>query len=102
MHSQNQWRGQRLNALASLVMLVIAVFIATAQLCIYNMLGWKDGESNGETLAHYFEFAFEGISAVITFWFTMDARFSCERQIDSLVGLANHDADDDEAAYSKD
>lgn len=81
------WQRQNVSSCASLVMVVVAILIAAVQLCIYNLLGWEDGESNGEQLAHYFEFVFEAFSAAITFWFTIDNRFLAEARIEDLLGL---------------
>jgi len=58
------------NGLTNLVIAIIAFTIALIQLLIYNAMGVSDdGEHLGEKQAHYCEFAFEIISAFITFWF---------------------------------
>lgn len=90
--SGHLWERKNIGSYMSLLMVLLAVGIATTQLCIYNFLGWtEDGESEGETLAHYFEFAFESLSALIAFWFAMDNRFLAEARIESLLGLRKQD-----------
>jgi len=60
--------------LTNLVIAVIAFAIALIQLLIYNAMGVSDdGEHLGEKQAHYCEFAFEIISAFITFWFCVSS-----------------------------
>lgn len=89
------WQRSNIDSIASLMMVLLAVSVATAQLGVYNLMGWtEDGDSKGETLAHYFEFVFEAISAAITFWFTMDNRFLAEARIQSLLGLSDGDMPD--------
>eukprot|EP00419_Tripos_fusus_P009185 CAMPEP_0172661642 /NCGR_PEP_ID=MMETSP1074-20121228/4831_1 /TAXON_ID=2916 /ORGANISM="Ceratium fusus, Strain PA161109" /LENGTH=247 /DNA_ID=CAMNT_0013477441 /DNA_START=67 /DNA_END=810 /DNA_ORIENTATION=+ len=58
---------------------VIAVAIAIIQLFVYN------GLTDGEQLAHYFEFTFEVLSAGITFWFTMDSKFLADATMRELL-----------------
>merc|ERR1712039_1104762 len=79
------WDRQHIDSYMSFSLLLLASAIATVQLCIYNSMGWTNGDSNGETLAHYFEFVFEAFSAVITFWFIMDNRFIAEKRIQHLL-----------------
>jgi hypothetical protein len=93
------WHRSNINSVASVLMVLLAVSVATAQLGIYNLMGWTDdGDSKGETLAHYFEFVFEAISAAITFWFTMDNRFVAEAQIESLLGMREDAAPERESS----
>jgi hypothetical protein len=44
-----------------------------------------DGERLGEKPAHYCEFAFEIISAVVTFLFCIDSKFVIDHEIDSIL-----------------
>mmetsp|Transcript_15376 Transcript_15376/g.30833 ORF Transcript_15376/g.30833 Transcript_15376/m.30833 type:complete len:446 (+) Transcript_15376:46-1383(+) len=70
----------------SLLMVVVAALIAVTQMFIYNGLGTTaSGDKVGERLAHYCEFAFEIISALITFWFCVDNKFLADREIDQIM-----------------
>jgi len=71
--------------LPSVFVVVASIAISLIQLGIFNLMGWENGESKGETLSHYFEFVFEAISASITFWFVMDNRFLAETMIDHIM-----------------
>lgn len=66
--------------------IMLAVIIAVIQLGLYNFMGWTaDGDSKGETTAHYFEFMFEILSASITFWFTLDNKFMADSALSELM-----------------
>ena len=65
--------------------LAVGAIVAIVQLCVYNGMGWEDGDPNGETLAHYFEFTFEALSAGVTFWFCMDNKFVADRRIIKIM-----------------
>lgn len=70
----------------SLVIVLIALAIAVAQLTVYNAMGVdEDGDRRGEQAAHYCEFAFEILSAGITFWFCMDNKLHCDQQTMSIM-----------------
>lgn len=91
--------------LPSVFVVLASMAIAIIQLGIFNLMGWKNGESQGETLSHYFEFVFEAISASITFWFVMDNRFLAETYIDRImsdVGGRHHLLDTPRARVSTD
>lgn len=57
-----------------------ALAIACVQLVVYNVWDGPSG-GEGEQIAHYFEFAFEIISALISFSFCMDNKFLCDSKI---------------------
>ncbi|CAE7325185.1 CSN8 [Symbiodinium sp. CCMP2456] len=63
--------------LFNLVVTGISMAIAIMQLCIYNGLPGAQGEQ----LAHYFEFAFESFSGLISFVFCMDCKFECDQAL---------------------
>lgn len=70
------------NGFVSWIAVCVAGCVAVTQLGVYNLSGWTaDGDSKGETAAHYLEFAFGAVSAGITFWFTMDNKISAEKQL---------------------
>ena len=46
--------------------------------------GWEPSDA-GEQMAHFFEFAFEILSAFITFWFCMDNRIESDKKINELM-----------------
>jgi len=46
--------------------------------------GWEPSDA-GEQIAHFFEFAFEMISAFITFWFCMDNKIEVDTKIEALM-----------------
>jgi hypothetical protein len=63
-----------------------AVAIAILQLFIYNGMGHTaTGGLAGENLAHYCEFAFEIISALIAFWFCVDSKFVADTEIFEIM-----------------
>merc|ERR1740121_1155168 len=76
---------KKVGTVGSTFIVLVALCIATTQLCIYNLFRWDRGESKGERLAHYFEFTFEIMSAGITFWFTMDNRAVSDALVDKLI-----------------
>lgn len=66
--------------------LLAALLVALVQLGIYNLCGWtSDGDSKGESAAHYLEFAFGFTSGCITFWFTMDNKMCTEKRLRQLM-----------------
>lgn len=70
----------------SVITLVGAVCVAVVQLGIYNLSGWTaDGDSKGETAAHYLEFAFGIVSGGITFWFTMDNKMCADKRLGAIM-----------------
>lgn len=74
------------DALVAVASLVLALFVAATQLGIYNLSGWTaDGDSKGEKAAHYLEFAFGAVSAIVTFWFTMDNRLRAEKRLRQIM-----------------
>jgi hypothetical protein len=67
-------------SMTSVVMAGIATTIAVVQIGIYNGLGvTAAGHLKGERLAHYCEFLFEILSALIVFWFCVDNKVRCDR-----------------------
>ena len=78
-------------------MIVVSAVIAIVQISIYNGMGeTPDGDKIGERSAHYCEFAFEIISALITFWFCMDNKLVADETIRMIVDNGQccpHDCD---------
>jgi hypothetical protein len=70
---------------SGVVTLLLGTVVAAVQLGIYNFSGWNDGESNGEQLAHFFEFAFGIFSAGVTFWFTVDSKLLADKRLAELM-----------------
>merc|ERR1712054_550212 len=67
-------------------MVAISAIIAIVQISIYNGMGeTEDGDKVGEKPAHYCEFSFEIISALITFWFCMDNKLVADEKIRQIV-----------------
>jgi hypothetical protein len=65
-----------------------AIVIAIVQLLIYNGMGYTStGDLAGEHLAHYCEFAFEVISALIAFWFSVDNKFVADKEIFEIMSV---------------
>eukprot|EP00941_MAST-03F_sp_MAST-3F-sp1_P006547 g6547.t1 len=63
-----------------------AFFVSIVQLSVYNFSGWtKDGQSLGERNAHYLEFFFGFVSAIITFWFCIDNKLVAEKQLRDIM-----------------
>lgn len=63
-----------------------ALSVAIVQLGVYNLNGWTaDGDSKGERLAHYFEFAFGILTAGVAFWFTMDNRLTADQRLRAIM-----------------
>jgi len=88
---QDKQKGESDRQCSSLIAIVLAFAIAAIQLGIYNLMGWTaDGDSKGETLAHYFEFMFGILSASITFWFTMDNKLNADKQMFELMHSHHH------------
>ena len=70
-----------------------AIAIAILQLFIYNGMGHTaTGGLAGEHLAHYCEFSFEIISALIAFWFCVDNKFVADKEIFEIMkyNMANN------------
>mmetsp|Transcript_52559 Transcript_52559/g.92284 ORF Transcript_52559/g.92284 Transcript_52559/m.92284 type:complete len:132 (+) Transcript_52559:2-397(+) len=65
--------------------LICATIIALVQLGIYNLSGWTVQGPKGEKPAHYMEFIFSLLSAVVTFWFTMDNKMSADRRLNQIM-----------------
>jgi len=72
--------------ISGMFMATLAVLVAVVQITIYNGMGvTADGGRLGEKPAHYCEFTFEIISALITFWFCLDNKFVADREIDEIM-----------------
>ena len=70
----------------SFIIAAVATSIAVIQMLIYNCLGeTADGGKSGESLAHYCEFVFEILSALIVFWFCVDNKFIADKEIDAIM-----------------
>jgi hypothetical protein len=64
----------------------IASFISLVQLAVYNCMGrTEDGDMAGEVPAHFLEFSFEIISSLIAFWFCMDNKYVCGKEIGEIL-----------------
>ena len=64
----------------------IAVAISIVQLVIYNGMGKDaDGGMRGEKDAHFFEFTFTILSAIVSYWFCMDNKQFCDKQFETLM-----------------
>merc|ERR1719217_1665452 len=60
--------------------------VSFVQLGIYNLSGWTPtGDSKGEQAAHYLEFSFGIISALITFWFAIDNKLLADGRLAELM-----------------
>jgi hypothetical protein len=67
-------------------MACIASLISLLQLVVYNGMGrTKEGDMVGEVPAHYLEFSFEITSSLIAFWFCMDNKFVCGKEIGEIL-----------------
>lgn len=74
----------------TLVATLVATAVAIIQLGIYNFLGgYLDPPGPGEQVAHFFEFAFEIISALISFSFCMDNKLMCDEKMRQLLKIQN-------------
>lgn len=73
-------------AIGQLVATMLALLIAITQLCVYNLLGGPSGGA-GEQIAHYFEFVFEILSAIISFLFCMDNKLMCDDTLRQLLKM---------------
>jgi hypothetical protein len=63
-----------------------SVAMAIFQLFIYNGMGHTaTGGLAGEHLAHYCEFFFEIVSALIVFWFCVDSKFVADKEIFEIM-----------------
>ena len=83
-------KGVATNLLSTGGMVAVSAVIAIAQISIYNGMGEdEDGGKKGEKAAHYCEFSFEIISALISFWFCMDNKLIADETIRAIVD--NHD-----------
>ena len=72
-------------------MVAVSALIAITQISIYNGMGeTKDGDKIGEKAAHYCEFSFEIISALITFWFCMDNKLVADETVRTIVDDHNN------------
>jgi len=70
----------------STIMAGIASIMALVQLAVYNGMGeTENGEMVGEVPAHYLEFTFGIISSLIAFWFVMDNKFVCGKEIGQIL-----------------
>jgi len=72
-------RSKQADSYSSIAVVLGSIVIAIVQLGVYNGMGVDDdGERRGEQAAHYCEFAFEILSAAVTFWFCMDNKLMCD------------------------
>lgn len=80
------WSLCRIDQGTSLIMAGIASLVALIQLTVYNSMGKdEDGDMIGEVPAHYLEFSFGIISSLIAFWFCMDNKFVCGKEIGQIL-----------------
>mmetsp|Transcript_34127 Transcript_34127/g.64954 ORF Transcript_34127/g.64954 Transcript_34127/m.64954 type:complete len:309 (-) Transcript_34127:700-1626(-) len=71
---------------STMIMAGIACVVSVVQLAVYNGMGRdEDGDMIGEVPAHYLEFVFEIISSLIAFWFVMDNKFVCGKEIGQIL-----------------
>ena len=70
------------NTNRSLLAAVVGGLVSCVQLGIYNLSGWTPtGDSKGEQAAHYLEFSFGIISALITFHHVRKPQTSTKRAL---------------------
>mmetsp|Transcript_11010 Transcript_11010/g.24288 ORF Transcript_11010/g.24288 Transcript_11010/m.24288 type:complete len:305 (-) Transcript_11010:379-1293(-) len=70
----------------SLMLAGIASIVAVVQLAVYNGMGkTESGDMVGEVPAHYLEFTFGIISSLIAFWFCMDNKIMCGKEIGEIL-----------------
>lgn len=78
-------------AFSSTTAAVIALLVAVIQISIYNGMGeTDDGDKVGEKPAHYCEFIFEILSAGVTFWYCMNNKATCDRDIEQILYSQEH------------
>jgi hypothetical protein len=82
-------RRQKCDVASNALIVIIALAVALAQFCIFNFMGWEEGdfpkgEPVGEKHSHDLEFVFGTISSFITFWFTMDNALEADRKSKAL------------------
>ena len=70
---------------STIMMAAISALIAMLQIFIYNLM------ENGEKLAHYCEFIFEILSALILFWFCIDNKIIADAEVDEIMYGNHHD-----------
>ena len=81
----NELTGSSANC-TNIMISAIASTFAIAQIVVYNIFGQTEkGEMVGEKAAHYFEFSFEIMSALITFWFCVDNKFVADKEISEIM-----------------
>ena len=71
----------------SIILAGIASLVSIVQLAVYNGLGRDEetGDMIGEVPAHHLEFAFGIISSLIAFWFCMDNKHVCGKEIGEIL-----------------
>mmetsp|Transcript_35528 Transcript_35528/g.82962 ORF Transcript_35528/g.82962 Transcript_35528/m.82962 type:complete len:320 (-) Transcript_35528:41-1000(-) len=73
--------GNKWVAYAGFGFSALCVCAAISQLVIYNSMGKdEDGVPIGETPAHFIEFSFDFMSAIILYWFCIDNAFRCDME----------------------
>jgi len=71
---------------------VLCVVASITQIALYNGLGIdEEGYPAGETPAHYLEFSFDFVSAVILYWFCIDNAFRCDVEQSRILVLEDRD-----------
>ena len=68
----------RENAVSNFIAGVIAIGVGLLNLALYNYSG-------NEHMAHYVEFTFNLVTALVTFWFCMDNRFVAQMEIGQIL-----------------
>lgn len=73
---------------------LIALLVALVQLGVYNLMGYDEERQDmiGEAPAHFLEFSFEIVSALIAFWFCMDNKFVADKEI-GMILFGTHQED---------